>query len=119
MSATVHALGEAAVLGDRSGLDLAALFAALSGGYANSRVLETRGHRIVAEDYRPSGAAKYMVKDLSFAQEEARRTGVEARQLAVLLDAFRDLTERGFGNDDIAVTRAYVASLTDRDRSAG
>ena len=112
VSATVHALGEAAVLADRSGLDVGALFTALSGGYASSRVLETRGARIVAEDYRPTGAAKYMVKDLSFAQEEARRTGVEARQLAVLLEAFRDLTERGFGDDDMAVTRAYVASLS-------
>jgi 2-hydroxy-3-oxopropionate reductase len=40
VSATVHALGEAAVLADRSGLDVAALFAALAGGYADSRVLE-------------------------------------------------------------------------------
>ena len=115
VSATVHALGEAAVLADRSGLDLEKLFTALSGGYANSRVLETRGTRIVAEDYRPTGAAKYMVKDLSFAQEQAARTGVEARQLACLLDAFRDLTERGFGDEDMAVTRAYIASLGSGD----
>jgi 2-hydroxy-3-oxopropionate reductase len=112
VSATVHALGEAAVLADRSGLDVAALFTALAGGYANSRVLESRGPRIVAEDYRPTGAAKYMVKDLSFALEEAHRTGVDARQLAVLLDAFRDLTERGFGDEDMAVTRAYIESLS-------
>jgi 2-hydroxy-3-oxopropionate reductase len=112
VSATVHALGEAAVLADRSGLDVGALFTALGGGYAGSRVLETRGDRIVAEDYRPTGAARYMVKDLSFAQEEARRTGVDARQLAVLLEAFRDLTERGFGDDDMAVTRAYIESLS-------
>jgi 2-hydroxy-3-oxopropionate reductase len=116
VSATVHALGEAAVLADRGGLDVGALFEALRGGYANSRVLETRGDRIVAEDYRPTGAARYMVKDLSFAREEAERTGVEARQLATLLEAFRDLTERGFGDDDMAVTRAYVESLSEQKR---
>jgi 2-hydroxy-3-oxopropionate reductase len=112
VSATVHALGEAAVLADRSGLDLRALFAALGGGYANSRVLETRGSRIVAADYHPTGAARYMVKDLSFAADEASRTGVDARQLHLLLEAFRDLTERGFGDDDMAVTRAYIESLS-------
>lgn len=112
VSATVHALGEAAVLAERSGLDLEVLFPALAGGYANSRVLETRGSRIVARDYRPSGAARYLVKDLTFAQEEARRTGVDARQLACVLEAFRDLTDRGFGDDDMAVTRAYVESLS-------
>jgi 2-hydroxy-3-oxopropionate reductase len=118
VSATVHALGEAAVLAERSGLDVGALFTALRGGYAGSRVLESRGDRIVAEDYRPTGAARYMVKDLSFAQEEARRTGVEARQLGVLLDAFRDLTSRGFGDDDMAVTRAYIDALSRRSHEA-
>jgi 2-hydroxy-3-oxopropionate reductase len=114
VSATVHALGEAAVLADRSGLDLRALFTALRGGYAGSRVLETRGDRIVAGDYSPTGAARYMVKDLSFAREEAARTGVAARQLELLLEAFRDLTERGFGNEDMAVTRAYIEELSRR-----
>ncbi|MFC0682687.1 NAD(P)-dependent oxidoreductase [Lysobacter korlensis] len=118
VSATVHALGEAAVLADRSGLDVQALFTALGGGYAGSRVLETRGSRIVARDYRPTGAARYLVKDLSFATEEATRTGVEARQLACLLEAFRDLTARGFGDEDMAVTRAYVESLSDQPGAA-
>jgi 2-hydroxy-3-oxopropionate reductase len=111
VASTIMALGEAAVLADRSGLDLDALFDILSGGYAGSRILETRKNRIANEDYSPSGAAKYMVKDLMFASEEAHKTGTEARQLGYLLSAFTDLTDRGFGDQDIAVTRAYVESL--------
>lgn len=53
VAATIMALGEAAVLADRSGLDLVALFDLLGGGYAGSRILETRGDRIVGEDYSP------------------------------------------------------------------
>lgn len=112
VAATVHSLAEASVIADRSGLDLAAFFDALGGGYAGSRVLETRGPRMVADDYHPSGAAKYMVKDLGFAEEEALRTGVHARQLAFLSSAFRDLRDRGYGDDDISVTRAYVRDLS-------
>lgn len=110
VAATVTALGEAAVIGQRSGLDLAALFDALGGGYAGSRVLETRKRRFVEGDYHPSGAAKYMVKDLGFARVEADRVGVDAPQLNLLVDLFRDLSDHGFGDLDISVTRAYIES---------
>lgn len=110
VAATVTALGEAAVLGERSGLDLAVLFEALSGGYAGSRVLETRKRRFIEGDYHPSGAAKYMVKDLGFAVDEAEQARVDAPQLNLLLELFQDLTAHGFGDQDISVTRAYIQS---------
>jgi 3-hydroxyisobutyrate dehydrogenase-like beta-hydroxyacid dehydrogenase len=109
VAATVLALGEAAVLADRSGLDLDKLFRLLAGGYADSRILQTRGDRIVREDYSPSGAARYLVKDLRFAATVAQATGTHAVLLPVLQAAFQELTERGYGDDDIAVTRRYVA----------
>jgi 2-hydroxy-3-oxopropionate reductase len=109
VAATILALGEAAVLADRSGLDLDMLFRLLAGGYAGSRILETRGDRIVREDYSPSGAARYLVKDLRFAATVAQATGTRAVLLPVLQAAFKELTERGYGDHDIAVTRRYVA----------
>jgi 2-hydroxy-3-oxopropionate reductase len=109
VAATVLALGEAAVLADRSGIDLDELFRLLAGGYAGSRVLETRGDRIAHEDYSPSGAARYLVKDLGFAATVAQATGTHAVLLPVLQAAFEELTERGYGDNDIAVTRRYVA----------
>ena len=117
VSATVLALGEAAVLADRSGLDLDALFALLAGGYAGSRILATRGPRIVDEDYSPSGAAKYMVKDLAVAAEVAGSTHTDAVLLPAVRAAFADLVERGLGEHDISVTRRYVEQRGE-DRTA-
>lgn len=110
VAASILALGEAAVIAERSGLDLRALFDLLEGGYAGSRVLQTRKDRIVSGDYGSSGVAKYMVKDLGFALEEAARTGTVAEQLALLRTQFAALTAAGFGDSDISVTRAFVAS---------
>ena len=110
VASTIMAIGEAAVLADRSGLDLDALFGILEGGYAGSRVLETRKDRVVSGDFGSSGIAKYMVKDLTFAREQAAKSGTVASQLELLLEAFTDLTRRGFGDQDISVTRAYVES---------
>ena len=112
VASAVYALGEASVIAERSGLDLTALFDSFSGGYANSRVLETRGPRMLAQDYSPSGAARYMVKDLTLASDEAARTGVDSRQLEFLLASFRDLVARGLGDKDIAATRAYVELIS-------
>lgn len=111
VSSTIMALGEAAVLAENSGLDVAALFELLEGGYAGSRVLETRRQRIVSREYGTSGVAKYMVKDLTFAMEEAERSGTVAPQLGLLRESFAELTRRGFGDQDISVTRSYVESL--------
>ena len=108
VASTILALGEAAVLADRSGLDLAELFTLLAGGYAGSRILQTRGERIVGEDYSPSGVAKYMVKDLSFATAVAEATDTHPVLLPALKAAFEELTEQGLGDYDIAVTRRYV-----------
>ena len=109
VSATILALGEAAVLADRSGLDLAKLFDLLAGGYAGSRLLTTRGDRIVTADYSPSGVAKYMVKDLSFATAVAEATDTHPILLPALSAAFDELVERGLGDYDISVARRFVA----------
>jgi 2-hydroxy-3-oxopropionate reductase len=111
VAATVLALGEAAVLAERSGIDVGALFHLLSGGYAGSRIMETRGQRIAERDYRVSGPAKYMVKDLGFALDEAGSTGTSLPLVATARHAFAELTENGMGDSDIAVVRAYIESL--------
>jgi 2-hydroxy-3-oxopropionate reductase len=108
VAATVLALGEAAVLADRSGIDVGELFDLLGGGYAASRILQTRGPRIVAEDYAPSGVAKYLLKDLRYATDVAEHTATRTALLPALKSAFGDLVASGFGEDDMAVTRRYI-----------
>jgi 2-hydroxy-3-oxopropionate reductase len=108
VASTILALGEAAVLAERSGLDLAELFRLLGGGYAGSRILESRGDRIIQQDYSPSGVAKYMVKDLDFASAVAAATGTNPILLPAVKAAFEELTALGHGDSDIAVTRRYI-----------
>ena len=109
VASTILALGEAAVLADRSGLNLTALFDLLAGGYAGSRILSTRGERLVTEDYSPSGPAKYMVKDLDFATAVAAGTDSHPVLLPAVKAAFDELVARGLGDLDIAVTRRFIS----------
>lgn len=109
VAATITALGEAAVLADRSGLDLDALFRLLAGGYAASRMLETRGERIVTENYDPAGKARYLLKDLGFAAAVAESTDTRTVLVPALQEAFGELVERGLGDRDMSVTRRFIA----------
>ena len=108
VGATALALGEAAALASRSGLDVARLFGVLAEGYADSRVLRTRGAAMVAEDYRPGGIAAYMVKDLNFGADVAGAAAVNPALLPVLLESYEELVRRGLGDQDLSVTRRYV-----------
>jgi 2-hydroxy-3-oxopropionate reductase len=109
VGATVLALAEAAVLAERSGIDLAQLFDLLGGGYAGSRLLETRKRRFVEHDHSPSGAAKYMAKDLGFAAAVAATTGTRTVQLEAVRSAFEALVAAGYGDQDLAVAQAFIA----------
>jgi 2-hydroxy-3-oxopropionate reductase len=111
VAATVLALGEASVVAERAGLDVGALLDLLGTGLAGSQVLEQKKHAFVTHDHRPSGVARFMVKDLGFATAEARRSGTATPQLDVLRAVFTDLTAAGLGDHDVAVVQAYVESL--------
>jgi 2-hydroxy-3-oxopropionate reductase len=110
VSATIMALGEATVLAERSGLDLDALWSLLSGGYAGSRLLDSRREKLVTGDDSPSGIAQYMVKDLGFAADIADATGTSPVLLPTLRAAFDELVAAGLGDRDIAVSRRFIAS---------
>jgi 2-hydroxy-3-oxopropionate reductase len=112
--AAVLALGEAAVLADRSGLELATLVELFEGGYADSRILRTRGPRMVADDFGPSGPARYLLKDLDFATDVATSTRTDTALLPALRAAFADLVARGLGDQDMAVTKRYVEERSRR-----
>ena len=109
VAATLLALGEAAVLAERSGLNVEEVVDLLQNGLAGSRVLETKRHRISARDYyRPSGRVRFMAKDLSFAVTEAERTGMVAPHLEALYVTFTQLVKQGYGDMDTSVLRAFI-----------
>jgi len=112
VAATVMALGEVSVVAERAGLDVGKMFDLLTRGYAGSRILEVKKDRFAHHDHSPSGAARYMVKDLGFATDEARLSNTVTRQLDTLLEGFSNLTAQGFGDQDTAVVQAWIESLT-------
>jgi 2-hydroxy-3-oxopropionate reductase len=111
VAATKAALSEAPVIAERSGLDVAALLGLFSGGYAGSRLLDSRKQRLIDKDYRVSGPAGFMVKDLRFATDAATATNTATPQLNMLSQLFTSLVDAGLGDDDLSVLQKHIASL--------
>lgn len=108
VAATTVALAEALVMAERAGLDLAALVPILGGGYAGSRLLEVKGRKFVDRDHSPASPAKFMIKDLGFALDEARATGTPAAVSEAAAAVFRRMIEAGMGDLDSSGVQAYL-----------
>ena len=58
-------MAEALVLGTKAGVDPAIIVEVLSGGYAQTRVMDVRGPKIVQGDFEPGFKSRFHYKDLN------------------------------------------------------
>ena len=97
---TIQAVAESLVLGEKAGLNTEDLVAVLSGGLARCGILETRGARIVADDFAPGFRVRLHHKDLGIALETAQDAGVPVAATALVREQFADLMASGDGDLD-------------------
>jgi 3-hydroxyisobutyrate dehydrogenase-like beta-hydroxyacid dehydrogenase len=88
---TIAAVAEALLLAERGGADPAKVREALRGGFAESRVLDLHGSRMVEKAFETKGRSVTHLKDMDNALAAAADTGFEAPLTAQVADMFRDL----------------------------
>jgi 3-hydroxyisobutyrate dehydrogenase-like beta-hydroxyacid dehydrogenase len=97
---TMVAVAEALHFATRGGADPAAVRRALMGGFAESKILNIHGERMVARNFVPGGPAEYQLKDLRTAKALAETFGLNFTLLDTLVDIFGDMiTDFGTGHD--------------------
>jgi 2-hydroxy-3-oxopropionate reductase len=91
---TIGAVAEALLLAQRGGADPAKVREALRGGFAESRILELHGQRMVERDFATKGRSVTHLKDLDNALDAAERLMMDAvPYTALTADLFRGLIE--------------------------
>jgi len=108
---TIGAVSEALYLAKRAGADPAKVRAAVKGGFADSRIMELHGQRIVDGDFTPGGTVRTQCKDMEEAVELAAELGFELPASELNRDQYRQLIDDGFGGLDHAGLYKYY----DRD----
>lgn len=110
VAGTLVALAEATLVAKDNGLDAHHVLQVLGAGLAASELLDQKATKLAAEDFSPSGPAKFLVKDLTFATDSAG--GRDLPSLQVSLDLFTGLTEAGLGDDDNSVVLQYLRQIS-------
>ena len=96
----IQAVGEGLTLAEKSGLDPTLVQRALAGGFADSKVLQLHGDRMIARDYTPGGKARTHLKDLRMAQALAAELDLTLPHTDGVAARYEELVERGEGDLD-------------------
>ncbi len=98
----IGAVAEALTLARRAGADPARVREALSGGFAESRVLEVHGQRMIDDVFTPGAKATTQRKDMDQALQLAAELGIELPATRLSRDLYDWLIDNGGADLDHA-----------------
>jgi 2-hydroxy-3-oxopropionate reductase len=104
-------LAEALVLGAKAGVDPAVILKVLSGGYAQTRVMDVRGPKIICGEFEPGFKSKFHFKDLNIIMETAKELHVPLPCTAVAHELFNALIASGRGDLDHSAVINIIEDL--------
>ncbi len=97
---TIGAVAEAITLCEKAGADPNKMIEALSGGWADSKVLKTHGKRMIAKDFSPKGKTSVHLKDMTNIIECANNYNLHLPISKLVKDMYKTLVENGHGETD-------------------
>lgn len=106
-------MAEALVLGAKAGVDPAVVVQVLSGGYAQSRVMDVRGPRIIKGDFEPGFRSRFHYKDLNIIRETARAYRCALPAAALAHELFSAMQAHGWGDLDHSAVIKVIEMMSD------
>ena len=98
---TIDAVAQAIRLSELAGVDPSLVREALLGGFAESRILNLHGQRMVHRDFEPGGRAELQLKDVRLICELAESVGLKSPTLENCRNQWeRFVHEKGHGDLD-------------------
>jgi 3-hydroxyisobutyrate dehydrogenase-like beta-hydroxyacid dehydrogenase len=97
---TIGAVAEALLLAQKGGADPAQVRKALRGGFAESRVLEVHGQRMVDGDFAKRGSLAIQLKDMRNALHTAQGMGLDTPITRHLGQLYAEAAAAGLGDLD-------------------
>jgi 2-hydroxy-3-oxopropionate reductase len=91
----IEAVAEALLFASKAGADPARVRQALMGGFANSRILEVHGDRMVKRTFDPGFRIELHQKDLNLALQGAKQLGVSLPNTAMAQELFNSCAAHG------------------------
>ena len=112
---TIGAIAEALLFTQRGGADMAKVKEAITGGFADSRILQVHGQRMVERDFAPRARMSIQLKDMRNALATADEIGFTAPVTALFEKLYAEGIEHGLGDLDHSGLFVELASRNGMD----
>ena len=107
---TIGAVAEALLLCEKGGADMGKVRQAISGGFADSRILQVHGQRMVERDFAKRAAITVQLKDMRNALTTASEIGFDAPITGLFEQLFAQAAEHGLADLDHSALFMELAS---------
>lgn len=107
---TIGAVAEALLLCEKGGADMGKVKQAISGGFADSRILQVHGQRMVERDFAKRAAITVQLKDMRNALTTASEVGFDAPITGLFEQLFAQAAEHGLADLDHSALFMELAS---------
>jgi 2-hydroxy-3-oxopropionate reductase len=97
---TIGAVAEAVTLCEKSGTNPSKMIEALSGGWADSKILQTHGQRMIDKDFSPKGKTTTQLKDMTNIINAGKAVETHLPISSLVKEMYKDLVTDGHGNTD-------------------
>jgi 3-hydroxyisobutyrate dehydrogenase-like beta-hydroxyacid dehydrogenase len=97
---TIEAVAEALTLAEKSGVDPGLVQQALKDGFADSKILQLHGTRMIKRKYAPGGKVTAQLKDLKLGQKLAASAAIKLPHLESTVNLYETLVAQGDGELD-------------------
>ena len=97
---TIGAVAEAVTLCEKSGTNPNKMIEALSGGWADSKILQTHGKRMIDKDFTPKGKTTTQLKDMTNIINAGKAVETYLPISSLIKEMYKDLVADGHGNTD-------------------
>ena len=97
---TIGAVAEAITLCENAGVDANKFIKALSGGFADGKILQNHGKRMIDKDFSPKGKVSTHLKDMNNILECASSLNTQLPISNLIQSMFKSLVDKGNSNDD-------------------
>lgn len=106
---TLNIVAEALLLAQAGGADPTAVRAAIRGGFAESRILEVHGQRMLDRNFMPGGQVKSQFKDLENVLIAANNAGLRLPVTELVTENYQQVLQKAPQADQSAVLLALEA----------
>ena len=97
---TIGAVAEAVTICEKSGTNPSKMIEALSGGWADSKILQTHGKRMINKDFSPKGKTTTQLKDMTNIINAGKAVETHLPISSLIKEMYKNLVADGHGNTD-------------------